>query len=87
MVEKVVTAAKIIEFARFQEGRAAAKVPAISNPVCRYCGAVLLDGENEDECSSTSNVGAASLRASQRRFYADGVEAAVRADLTRAGRR
>ncbi len=71
MVEKVVTApAKVIEFARFRKGRAG-KLPAISASVCRYCGGMLTDGENEDECSSTFNVGAAARGAGPRRFYAD----------------
>ncbi len=71
MVEKVVTApAKVIEFARFRQGRTG-KVPAISASICRYCGAALADGENEDECSSTFNVGAAARGAGARRFYAD----------------
>jgi hypothetical protein len=32
---------------------------------CRHCGAALSEGENEDECSSASNVNAS------RRFYAE----------------
>ncbi len=71
MVEKVVTTpAKVIELARVRQGRAG-KVPAISASVCRYCGAALFDGESEDECSSTFNVGAAARGAGPRRFYAD----------------
>jgi hypothetical protein len=29
---------------------------------CRHCGAVLAEGEREEECSSTFNVEAAQLR-------------------------
>jgi hypothetical protein len=32
---------------------------------------VLADGENEDECSSTFNVAASTLRSAQRKIYAE----------------
>jgi hypothetical protein len=48
------------------------KAQAFSTRLCRHCGAVLADGENEDECSSTFNLDAAStLRTAQRKFYAE----------------
>ena len=53
----------VIDFARYQQGRAAVKVPAISLRLCRHCSAVLSDGENEDECSSTFNRDAPTRRA------------------------
>jgi hypothetical protein len=66
MVEKVVIpGANIVDFSRYQQCRSSngkAKTMALSARVCRHCGAALLDGENEDDCSS---VGAT------RRFYAD----------------
>jgi hypothetical protein len=67
MVEKVVTSGpNVVDFARYQQGRnAAVKAPAMTTRTCRHCGAALLEGENEDDCSSAFNVGAA------RRFYAD----------------
>ena len=68
MVEKVITPAHnvVVDFARYQRGRnAAGKVLAISARSCRHCGAALSEGENEDECSSASNVNAS------RRFYAE----------------
>jgi hypothetical protein len=34
---------------------------------CRHCGAVLLEGESEDECSSAFNIKAPAVR----KFYAD----------------
>jgi hypothetical protein len=72
MVEKSVTSpAKVIELARFRQGRAAGRATAISARTCRYCNAALLDGENEDECSSTFNVSMSALCARLRRFYAD----------------
>ena len=67
MVEKLVTSApNVVDFARYQADRiAAGKAPAITARACRHCGAALSEGENEDECSSASNVNAS------RRFYAD----------------
>jgi hypothetical protein len=61
----------VIEFARYQQGRVAGKAPAIAARLCRYCGAALLDGENEDECSSAFNIEASRLRGVTRKFYAD----------------
>ena len=64
MVEKVITSGRnVIDFARYQQGRGAAeRMPAMSARICRHCGAALLDGENEDECSSVLNVDTVSLR-------------------------
>lgn len=63
MVEKVITPGRnVIDFAR-QQGRGAAdRMPAMSPRVCRHCGAALLDGENEDECSSALNIDTVNLR-------------------------
>ena len=69
MVEKLITPLRnVIDLARYQQGR---KVPALSARICRHCGAALLDGENEDECSSASNVETPRLRGGPRKFYAD----------------
>jgi hypothetical protein len=73
MVEKVITPPhNVVDFARYQQGRnAAGKALAISARACRYCGAALLDGESEDECSSAFNVKAPRLRGGPRKFCAD----------------
>ena len=73
MVEKVITSGRnVIDFARYQQGCGAAdRMPAMSARVCRHCGAALLDGENEDECSSAFNIEALSLRPAPRKFYAE----------------
>jgi hypothetical protein len=72
MVERVIMSGRnVIEFARYQQGRAAGKAPAIVARLCRHCGAALLDGENEDECSSAFNTEAPRLRGITRKFYAD----------------
>jgi hypothetical protein len=71
MVEKFITSQRnVIDFARYQQGRAVVKTQAISTR-CRYCGAALADGENEAECSSAFNVGALGLHEAPRKFYAE----------------
>jgi hypothetical protein len=64
MVEKVITSSpNVIDLAGYRLGRGGAgKASAISARVCRHCGAALLEGESEDDCSSAFNVGDASLR-------------------------
>jgi hypothetical protein len=71
MVEKVITSSRnVVDFARYQADRNAAG-KAMSARACRHCGAVLLEGESEDECSSAFNTDAAGLRSGPRKFYAD----------------
>jgi hypothetical protein len=43
----------------------------MSAGTCRHCGAVLLEDEREDECSSAFNFEAPALRGAPRKFYAD----------------
>ena len=72
MVEKLIMSPRnVIELARYQQSRSVGKVQAFSTRLCRYCGAALADGENEDECSSTFNIAAAAPRVAQRKFYAE----------------
>ena len=72
MVEKHITSPNVIDFASYQQGRVVGGVQAFSARLCRHCGAALADGENEDECSSTFNLDAASiLRTAQRKIYAE----------------
>ena len=72
MVEKLIMSPRnVIDLARYQQGRSGGK-QAFSTRLCRHCGAALADGENEDECSSTFNLDAASiLRTAQRKIYAE----------------
>ena len=72
MVERVIMSGRnVIEFARYQQDRAAGNAQAIAARLCRHCGAALLDGENEDECSSAFNIEVPRLRGITRKFYAD----------------
>ena len=73
MVEKIITPRRnVIDFARYQQDRAAGKVQAISPRLFRYCGAAMLDGEDEDECSSALNdIALQPFEKKSRRFYAD----------------
>jgi hypothetical protein len=61
----------VIDLVRYQQGRTGGKAQAFSTRLCRHCGAALADGENEDECSSTFNIAAASLRTAQRKLRAE----------------
>jgi hypothetical protein len=72
MVEKLITSPRnVIDFSRYQLGHnGAGTALAISARVCRHCGAALLEGENEDECSSAFNTDAPRLRG-PRKFYAE----------------
>ena len=69
MVEKVITSSEnVVDFARYTAGRnTAGKMVAMSARACRHCGAALLEGESEDDCSSAFNI----ERAGPRKFYAD----------------
>jgi hypothetical protein len=72
MVEKLIMSPRnVIDLALYQQGRTGGKAQAFSTRLCRHCGAVLADGENEDECSSTFNVAATTLCTAQRKFYAE----------------
>ena len=73
MVEKLIMSPRnVIDLARYQQCRTGGKAQAFSTRLCRHCGAVLADGENEDECSSAFNLDAASiLQTAKRKFYAE----------------
>ena len=73
MVEKLITSSRnVVEFARYQVGRnAVGKALAMSARTCAHCGAALLDGESEDDCSSAFNVESPGARVVARKVYAD----------------
>ena len=62
MVDKATTQSRtVIDLASYR-ARVGVRAPAMSVRTCRHCGAVLAEGEREEECSSTFNVEAAQLR-------------------------
>jgi hypothetical protein len=73
MVEKVITSPRnVVDFARYRADRNnAGNALAMSMRACRHCGAALLEGESEDECSSAFNSETPRLRDGMRKFYAD----------------
>jgi hypothetical protein len=73
MVEKLITSPRnVVDFARYQQDRnSSGKALAGSVRTCRHCGAMLLEGESEDECSSAFNTDTAGLRGGPRKFYAE----------------
>ena len=72
MVEKVIMSPRnVVDLARYQTERAAGRMPAILLRICRHCGAMLLEGEREEECSSAVNVGASGIGGAPRKFYAE----------------
>ena len=57
MVEKDINSSgDIVDFACYQaERHATGNAFALPVRACRHCGAALLEGENEDDCSSAFN--------------------------------
>jgi hypothetical protein len=67
MVEKLITSPdtslpNVVSLSLYRERNGLARAMPLSPRVCRHCGAALLDGEREEECSSTFNVDEARLR-------------------------
>jgi hypothetical protein len=63
MVDKTVTQSpNVIELSRYRARTEASRAPALSSRLCRHCGAKLMEGEREDECSAIFNVDIAGLR-------------------------
>jgi hypothetical protein len=73
MVEKFITSPdpapgnaqrlrNVVDLSFYRERNGLARALPMSPRTCRHCGAVLADGEREEECSSTFNVDAARLR-------------------------
>jgi hypothetical protein len=73
MVEKVITPGRnvVVDFARYQVRRDSGKALAVSARICRHCGAALLDGESQDDCSSAFSVELPAERVAARKFYVD----------------
>jgi hypothetical protein len=59
MVEKrIMSSPNVVELARYRQRADGSRSLAISPRLCRHCGAALMEGEHEDECSSTLNAAA-----------------------------
>ena len=74
MVEKVIKPRpNVVDFARYQADRAGKALAISAARACRHCGAALLDGENEDDCSSMlgTKIEAQPVRKNIRKFRAD----------------
>ncbi|MBR0781819.1 hypothetical protein [Bradyrhizobium iriomotense] len=64
MVEKHITSPRnVIDLANYRQVLASGKAMSMSARLCRHCGAPLLDGENDDDCSTAFNAGAPSASA------------------------
>ena len=62
MVEKCLTSARnVVDFTRYREQRTC-EAYSLSGRFCRHCGATLMEGESEEECSSAFNLDEARLR-------------------------
>jgi len=73
MVEKHITTPRnVIDLTSYRQAVARGKAPSLSARMCRHCGAPLLDGENDDDCSTAFNAAAAPrLRERSRRIRLD----------------
>jgi hypothetical protein len=61
MVEKFITSSQnVVDLARYRERNVGMAEMAVRT--CRHCGAILQEGEREEECSSAFNVDAAHVR-------------------------
>jgi hypothetical protein len=65
-----VTSRNVVDFRSYQQARQAAngKAQPISARNCRHCGASLMDGESDDDCSS---LGISDVAPAPRRIFAD----------------
>ena len=67
MIDQV-NSANVVDFLFYRQARTTGKAAAISARTCRHCGAGLMDGESDDDCSSLGIDDAAPV---PRKFYAD----------------
>jgi hypothetical protein len=72
MVEKHITTPRnVVDLASYRQVVTSGKAPSMSARMCRHCGAPLLDGENDDDCSTAFSMAAPRLREPSRRIRAD----------------
>lgn len=71
MVEKpIISSRQIVDLLRYRELNTL-RAMVMSVRLCRHCGATLLEGEREEECSSAFNLDAPGLGTPPRNFLAD----------------
>ncbi|MBR0966586.1 hypothetical protein JQ554_21900 [Bradyrhizobium diazoefficiens] len=72
MVEKHITSPRnVIDLANYRQVLAGGKASSMSARMCRHCGAPLLDGENDDDCSTAISTAAPRPRERSRRIRLD----------------
>ncbi|MCK1368419.1 hypothetical protein IVB40_26625 [Bradyrhizobium sp. 40] len=72
MVEKQITSPRnVINLANYRQVLASGKASSMSARMCRHCGAPLLDGENDDDCSTAISTAAPQPRERSRRIRLD----------------
>ncbi|MDA9427035.1 MULTISPECIES: hypothetical protein [Bradyrhizobium] len=72
MVEKHITSPRnVIDLANYRQAMTSGKAPSMSARMCRHCGAPLLDGENDDDCSTAYSTAAPRPREKSRRIRLD----------------
>ncbi len=72
MVEKfIISSPNVVDLSRYREVSVAGRATTMSARLCRHCGAALLDGEREDECSSAFNIDVPAACVPTRRIVAD----------------
>ena len=72
MVEKhITTPPNVIALADYRQTLTGGKAPSLSARMCRHCGAPLLDGENDDDCSTAFSTAAPRPRERSRRIRLD----------------
>lgn len=63
MVDRTVTQSPVVvELSRYRARAESSRAPALSARLCRHCGAKLMEGEREDECSAIFNVDIVGMR-------------------------
>ena len=72
MVEESITPIRnVIDLASYRQVLANGKASSMSARMCRHCGAPLLDGENDDDCSTAFSTAAPMPRDRSRRIRID----------------
>ena len=72
MVEESITPVRnVIDLANYRQAMTSGKASSMSARMCRHCGAPLLDGENDDDCSTAFSTAAPRPRDRSRRIRID----------------